>query len=215
MNSAEIQGSAIRLAQLLQLELQRNGVAVPSIAGPDDALRAAEAAQLGHDKRVVALHRCLYWIRSVALRNEKRDEMRRRLGAQWAEAGFSQKDEKIADRLLDIVGKLLELKEPINERQQAREDLVAKVYSVPVDVKLSAKHKAALVALIELGLEFDSSFGKRPRTVTEWGDRQVDLEIALYEGGFRDAEIAKLFGRPEAAAVRQARYRRFKKAGKR
>ncbi|MDF3067093.1 MAG: hypothetical protein K0R38_2694 [Polyangiaceae bacterium] len=212
LSTDEIAACADRLGAQLVVELQRHGVEVGVIAGPDDALRAAEATELARDDpRVLALYRALYWIRTVALRNINRGELRERLGEQWTEVGLSLRDEELADDLSDILADLVRLKEQVSERQSARERVVASIFAVPREIPISDKYRAALVALIEFGQQFDSSFGTRPRMKAEWGQRQLDLEVALHDAGFADAELAKLFGRGDGAAVAQARWRRRQK----
>lgn len=207
MSVQEVANIAGKLAERLRLALVSGGVAVEPSASVDDMLRAAQTAALGQDKVVIALHSCLHWTTTVALRDEKRAELRERLGEPWAEMGFSSKDEEMANDLRDVIAAYLRLKERILERQKAREAAGAALWTRPVDVCVAAKYRTALVGLVDLIGEFDSSFGSRPHTVLEWSRSQVVLEIVLHDAGLADAEIAQLFGRPDAQAVAQARYR--------
>lgn len=86
------------------------------------------------------------------------------------------------------------------------------MWVTPPTVSIEEKYRGALLSLIDVIGEFDSSFGTRPHSVKEWLRCQVSLEVVLHEAGFPDTEIAELFGRPYAAAVAQARYRRRAKA---
>lgn len=211
MSIEEVETIVNRLAARLCLELRARGFAV-EFTEADDVLRAAEAANVADNKKVVALHWCLYHLTTVVLRDQKRAAIRQRLGAPWAELGFSKEDEEMADVLRQFIGAFVQLKDRIRERQSAREKAAAAVWADPPEVRLEAKYRTALVNLVDFIGEFDSSFGTRPHTVTEWSRCQVALEVVLHEAGIQDAEIAELFGRPDAAAVAQARYRRRVKA---
>jgi hypothetical protein len=211
MSIHEVENIVNKLPERLRTEVQGSSLVV-SAADADDVLRAAEAANLPDNKAVVGLYRCLRHLTTVVLRDQKRPAIRQRLGEPWAEMGFSKKDEEMADDLRQIIGSYVQLKGRILERQEAKEKAGAAVWAVPPEVSIEAKYRGALVALVEVIGEFDSSFGTRPHTVKEWSRCQVALEVILHEAGVPDAEIAGLFGRPDAAAVAQARYRRRVKA---
>jgi hypothetical protein len=213
MLAHEVRVIAVRIAGALGAELATQGVSVPDGCTPAEMLRLSERTPRPQNRRLVALHNCLHAITTTVLQRELRAEMRARTPAAWRDVAFSPEDDKIGDEIRALIVGYLKLKERVFKRDQARMD-AAKAFWAPGTkpiVEAARKYRDGLTGLVAILGEFDPSFGASPRTTNNWSRWQVVLELGLHEGGLRDAEIAKLFGRSSTQVVANARAR-YRKA---